>query len=242
MTYPINRLQGFTLVELAIVLIIFSLLVGSMLITLSAQQDITSIKETEQRLNDIRDALVGYATAQRRLPCPASPGTTGIEDPPGGGACTNLHNGFVPGITLGISLLNAQGFAIDAWGNPVRYSVSNTNGNAFTTTNGMQTNWSAGLTPDIVVCNTAANISDPGTASATCPPADQLTNNAIAVVFSAGKNGNASPTTADELANWPTSNDRVFVNAPQGMSFDDLVLWLSPNILYNRLIAAGRLP
>lgn len=25
-------------------------------------------------------------------------------------------------------------------------------------------------------------------------------------------------------------------------TFDDLVTWISPNILYNRLIAAGRLP
>jgi hypothetical protein len=29
---------------------------------------------------------------------------------------------------------------------------------------------------------------------------------------------------------------------PGPNEFDDLVTWISPNILYNRLIAAGRLP
>ena len=29
---------------------------------------------------------------------------------------------------------------------------------------------------------------------------------------------------------------------PTGGEFDDLVTWISPNILYNRMISAGRLP
>ncbi len=52
------------------------------------------------------------------------------------------------------------------------------------------------------------------------------------------------PSSADETANG--DNDRVFVShtpTPPGLNeFDDLVIWISPNILYNRLIAAGRLP
>ncbi len=39
-------------------------------------------------------------------------------------------------------------------------------------------------------------------------------------------------------------NDFVMhtITQPGPNEFDDLVTWISPNILYNRLIAAGRLP
>jgi len=230
---------GFTLVELAIVLVIVALLIGGMLVPLSAQRDIQNMNDTQRQLASINEALLGFAADQRRLPCPAVPNTTGIENPVGGGACTNNFDGFLPAITLGISPTDAQGYAIDAWGNRIRYSVTNANTNAFTTTGGMQSAWSGGLTPDLRVCSTAANIS-----ANDCPVADQLTKSAVAVVFSTGKNGGATPDVSNinEIANWTTSNDRVFVSAIQNAAFDDIVVWLSPNILYNRLISAGRLP
>jgi hypothetical protein len=39
--------------------------------------------------------------ANDRLPCPAA-AANGVESPPGGGACTNPHNGFLPAATLGL--------------------------------------------------------------------------------------------------------------------------------------------
>lgn len=236
--------SGFTLVELAIVLVIVALLLGGMLISLSTQQDIANAKETEKRLNDFRDAILGFATIQQRLPCPAIAGATGIESQAGVGACTDNFSGFLPAITLGIAPTDAQGYAIDAWGNRVRYAVTNANGNAFTTTAGLRTAWAANaaIQPDLRVCNTAANITFPNTANAECPVADQMTNSAVAIVFSTGKNGATAPGGADEQANWTSSTDRVFVNTLPSTAFDDLVVWLSPNILYNRLISAGRLP
>ena len=71
-----------------------------------------------------------------------------------------------------------------------------------------------------------------------------LANNAVATVYSRGRNGAAAPASTDEQANG--NADRLFVShtpTPAGANdFDDLVTWISPNILYNRLIAAGRLP
>jgi prepilin-type N-terminal cleavage/methylation domain-containing protein len=240
--------RGFSLTELTIVLIIVSLLIGGMLVPLSTSRDIGNEKETQKQLSSINEALLGYVAAQQRLPCPATAGTTGVESPLGGGACTTSFGGFLPAITLGITPTNAQGYAIDAWGNPVRYAVTNvtTNSitNAFTTTGGLKSAWAvnpAGIVPDLRVCNTAANITGAG-ATADCPVGNQLTNTAVAVVFSVGKNGGAVPFSADELANWTTSNDRVFVSTTPSATFDDIVVWLSPNILYNRMIAAGRLP
>ena len=258
-----SKSSGFTLTELAIVLVIVALLIGGLTVSLSASRDIANEKETQKQLALINEALLGFAAGQSRLPCPATAGSNGRETfctnalPAACGAelytvqphgrCTDFFSAFVPAATLGLSPTDNQGFAIDAWGNRLRYAVSNNAAvlptpfpNPFTTPSGMKTVWATDptqLQPDLRVCNTAANI-----AANDCPAADQLTNSAVAVVFSTGRNGTIAPTAANELANWTTSNDRVFVSTTPSPNFDDLIIWISPNILYNRMIAAGRLP
>lgn len=241
--YPAQR--GFTLVEMAIVLIIVALLSGGMMMSLMAQQDTAAVSETQRRLNEARDALLGYAAANGRLPCPAAPAATGVETPLGGGTCSNAWNGFLPAVTLGLTPTNEAGYAIDAWGNPIRYAVSNDAASQLTTASQIKIAWNTGsaLAADLWVCNSVAGMTGSGN-SAKCATAGELANNAVAVIYSRGKNGGVAPSSADEQANGDA--DRLFVwhtPVPAGPSeFDDIVIWLSPNILYNRLIAAGRLP
>jgi hypothetical protein len=73
-----------------------------------------------------------------------------------------------------------------------------------------------------------------------CHPSFRLSQDAVAVIYSLGKNAGTGGTTADELPN--VTADRAFVNAAQGTSFDDQLLWLSKSTLFNRMVAAGRLP
>jgi len=233
--------SGFTLAELAIVLVIVALLIGGMLAPLSAQRDIQNTNETQKQLSEIKEALFGFAAAKGRLPCPASAATTGIENPIGGGACVNSWDGLLPGITLGVGPTDPQGYVVDSWGNRIRYAVTTQNSNAFTTSNGLRNAWGTNFIPDIHVCNTSVGIT-----SSACAANTELTSSAVAVIFSSGKNGSATPTGADELAN--TDNNPTFVShlpspasAAQG-EFDDIVAWISPNILYNRMIAAGKIP
>jgi hypothetical protein len=40
----------------------------------------------------------------------------------------------------------------------------------------------------------------------------------------------------------PATADRAFVSAQQGTGYDDQMVWLSKSTLFNRLVAAGRLP
>jgi prepilin-type N-terminal cleavage/methylation domain-containing protein len=49
---------GFTLVELAIVLIIVTLLTSGLMMSLMAQQEMMASAETQRRLNEARDCLV----------------------------------------------------------------------------------------------------------------------------------------------------------------------------------------
>ena len=242
---PCGYQRGFSLAELAIVLVIVALLIGGMLVPLSAQRDIQSTKETQQLMSEAKEALLGFAAVNGRLPCPASPNTTGVEAPnDNSGICTSPWDGFLPAITLGIQPTDPQGYAIDSWGNRIRFAVTTQNSNVFTKPDGLRNSWGTTFTPDIVVCNSASVITSPNTAAANCPAASTLTRGAAALILSHGKNGGVMPTDPDELANWPlsTAKDNIFVSTSPSPTFDDLVVWVSPNILYNRLISAGRLP
>ncbi|MBK6629647.1 MAG: type II secretion system protein [Betaproteobacteria bacterium] len=245
--------NGFTLTEMAVVLVIVALLIAGLVIPFSAQQDIRARQETERMLSDIREALLGYAAANGRLPCPATAASNGLEDPVGGGVCTSAHGGFLPSGTLGIAPINSNGFAVDTWNQPIRYAVSNSNASAFTTANGMRAATITVLAPDLQVCpgQVASPVSNAGAANATCN-GTALSTTAVAVIYSLGRNGGTGGAGTDESHN-PNPNsgvaaDRAFIShletpssAPQG-EFDDVVIWLSPNILYSRLIAAGQLP
>ena len=109
--------RGFTLVELAIVLIILALLSGGLMMTLSSQVDQRSYRETQQQLQDIRDALLGYAASHPALdgkpylPCPDTDGD-GIENRTGN-LCASAGGQF-PWVTVGFGNQ-------DAWSNRFRY-------------------------------------------------------------------------------------------------------------------------
>lgn len=245
----INRLHGFSLIELAIVLFIVALLLGGLLPIVSSQFDQQRTNETRKQLEDIQQALIGYAVTYDRLPCPASATTNGAENPPGGSTtivpCVNAYDGFVPAATLGIPTgvdnQGNKGFAVDAWGNRIRYAVTKWKSNTFTTPGDMKTNFASPLAPDLMVCSSAsATAIDCSVANTTLTSSPGVP----AVIFSTGKNGAYGGTGTDETENI-SKIDKIFVNhtpTPSPNEFDDLVIWISPNILINRMVSAGKLP
>ncbi|HJV92470.1 MAG TPA: hypothetical protein VJ572_03290 [Azonexus sp.] len=188
------------------------------MMTVSAQIEQRYRSDTQLQLQEARDALLGYAAThiatdgKPYLPCPDTDGD-GSENRTGV-ACTST-DGMLPSSDLGLT-------RTDSWGNRLRYHV-HTN---FARTD---TGFTLSTTTDLRICDLA----DCSSVLALSIPA---------IILSTGKNG-VGPG-ADEQAN--ADGDRSFVShtpTPAGANeFDDLVIWLSPNILYNRLIAAGRLP
>ena len=249
------RQLGFSLIELAIVLLIVTLLLGGLLVPLTAQIDQQRTKETQKTLAELKEALIGFAIVNGRLPCPATPNSsTGLESysgTVGASACTNPFNGLVPAATLGVSPVNNKGLLLDGWNNPIRYAVSDANigtsTNALTTSNGMKTATISSLAGAklLYICSSSSGITL-ATCGSPTPPTIKLTDNAPALVYSLGKNGNTGVIGPDENAN--TDGNLVFVSheqSPDGASnegFDDIANWLSSSILINRMVAAGQLP
>lgn len=262
-----TRQSGFTLVELAIVLVIIGVLLGGVVGTLSSRIETTRRVNTKQQLDDIKAAILGYAAANSRLPCPAVANPVvaaeaGLEQPVGGGACTQEH-GFVPGRTLGLEgSYNRDNLLLDAWGNPIRYSVSNADGDAFTTTDGMKTTTISALSPDYIICD-----GDSATATS-CSGSTAIANNIPFILLSLGKDGGdfvtATAPNSDQGENageavvtvnaagenlaYTVGNNVVFVSKSYSSEdttagkFDDVIVWVSPYILYSWMIEAGQLP
>ena len=87
--------SGFTLVELAISIFIIALLLGSILVPLSTQVEQRQLTETQKTMEEIRDALLGFAATNGYLPCPdlqvGGTPNDGIEDVTGAGVCTTTR-------------------------------------------------------------------------------------------------------------------------------------------------------
>lgn len=230
--------RGFSLVEMAVVIVILGFVIAALVMPVSAQRDINFLRQTDNQLELAQKALIGFAQANGRLPCPATAignddiGSAGQEQPVGGGPC-NVANGFLPAVTLGLSQVDRSGFALDGWGNRLRYAVTQNPVVAppFTTVNGMYATGMTNLVPNLQVLDRVNG--------------NTMINNAVAVVFSLGKMTANGIGGADEAAN--LDSDNVFVshdieaNGVNG-EFDHRLVWLSPYILYNAMIQAGRLP
>ena len=227
--------KGFSLVELAVVLVILGFVIGALLLPLQAQREQLFRSQTESQLETARRALLGFAQTNGRLPCPAIATSAGLEDPVVGGGCTS-QLGFLPAATLGIQPTDEDGFAIDGWNNPIMYAVtqSDEGGTAtadFTTSSDMSTVGLSALDPELVVCPLAS----------TCP-ATYLIDNAVAVIYSLGPTGTQASSGPDEDENpGVPGTDIQFVSHGPTPTFDHLVVWISPYLLYEAMIRAGQL-
>lgn len=236
-----SKSSGFSLIEMAVVLLIVSALLGGLLVSISATREVNNRNSTEAALQDIVEALYGFAQANDRLPCPASATSNGFSDPAAAGACSAgaVAAGFVPSGTLGLSgPLDRNNLLSDPWGNPYRYVVSNAASNAFTSANMGNAN--------IATLATGATLRVCDSASCAAVVADNLP----AVVLSMGANW-AAFSGADEVENsgeatvagYRMPNDISFVTSGYVEDvFDDMLNWISPNLLVSKLISAGQLP
>ena len=248
--------SGFTLVELAIVLVIIGVLLGGFIGTLSSRIENTRKSDTQDELEDIKQSLIAYAFVNGRLPCPdcdAVAGTCvaadvgdGVEDA-NGAQCKESENlGTVPWVTLGLG----RG---DSWGTRYRYVVQNEyadNNTDFTL---------SGATGP----GGQFTIDEPNFSVVTVPPGatpKALATGVVAVIMSHGKNSyggvnedgavkSAVPgANIDETENIDDDNDYYSRSETDstaninGGEFDDIIIWISEYELKAKMVEAGALP
>jgi prepilin-type N-terminal cleavage/methylation domain-containing protein len=242
--------RGFTLIELAVVLVIIGVLVGSFLGTLGSRIETTRRADTAAELEHIKLGLLGYAYSNNALPCPdcrdagacgiaAAAANDGVEDRNGAGACAIAGaTGNLPWVTIGMG-------SADAWGNRFNYWVD--------------TNFANTLNP-FTLADAAPNGQKIQRRSSDGSLLEDLVQRTVAVVVSHGGNGLGAISTegaaraaiplanVDELEN--ADNDDDFISRPPtaegatsaGGPYDDIIGWLAEYELKARMIDAGVLP
>lgn len=231
-----QKTDGFSLVEMAIVLAIVALLLGGLLPTISGQIEQQRRNETRKQLDDIRDTLLGYAIINGYLPCPTttadpSNASYGIADASCSGAPAT--EGYLPWKTLGVAETDAWSGKRNTTSAPGywRYRVERNFANS-----GVPITLSTGFSADkLSIVDNGGNLITPSTGGCTATPTSECP---IAVVFSTGPNlagdgQNASPN---------TEVPGVFQSDVPSGSFDDILIWISRPQLLNRMVAAGKLP
>jgi len=241
--------RGFTLIEMAIVLVIITIMIGGLAMPLSAQIQARRIAETRKSLEVIHDTLIGYAMShttvvvgvpRHYLPCPDT-NNDGLEETRDvtSGDCPSARGGL-PWMTLGVK-------GDDAWGNRYTYAADLGYTNNL---NGFISTPMASATPATLDIFSSAACAAP-----------EVMPDVPAVVVSHGPQGRGAlnmnggtplapaSVAPDERQNLnvaigslPCASLTNFVSHTPTDNFDDLLIWLSSNELFNRVCPAGGCP
>lgn len=274
----LNRINGFTLLEMAIVLTIIGLISGLFLGPLSTLIDARNNNETKKTIALVKEALVGFSISQNRLPCPDNNGD-GVED-----LAEEIENnkpeisqskknykcssseGFLPFKTLGVG-------GTDAWSNYIYYGVTNQFAEWDQVFNGLNNTgeminsrfFTLSTLPDIKVKARGDNLVSKDVIE---KKAGIDLTSACAIIISFGKNGHGATNVSgiknsfiflngsDEAVNQSSAKEKIARDHTLNRNeqchdedenlpfceFDDIVEWISPNVLFNRMIQAGKLP
>lgn len=190
-------------------------------------------------LGQAREALVGFAIANGRLPRPAVSATDGSE---AAAACATeaACSGFLPWVTLGVE-------GADSWGKRLRYAVTPALCNApvlAATTVASKTVQGRNSDGTLVYLAGQANCS----VSSQCAPFVVLSQGRAN--FGTSEAGVAMPNLSagnlDEAGNQQAT--AAFISraastdpATPGGEFDDLLAWIPLKTLFNRMNAAGKI-
>lgn len=245
-----KRERGFTLVEMAFVLLIIGLLTKTAIGPLAALQEHGKREHAEKDLEVVRDTIFAHLVAYGALPCPlqetnadSSYLTMVVDgDNAANGQTCKVFSGLVPAFSLGLAgSVNAIGALLDPWGREYRYTVSSTNhteqGNAqlpdWTTPGEAASVGISSLSSDITLCNTSTGTD--------CTGRSIRSNQIAFVVMSTAGDHSMQGLQAENQ-----DNDNFFVvtdeSIVEGRQFDDLLVWGSAADVMYWMLRMGWLP
>lgn len=251
------NIQGFSLVELSVVLAIIGITLAGALDLATRKTESDHITETNLRMDAIEQALAVFVINNQRLPCPAdatlAPGSAGSEGTPSSSGCAGsnfnsgyIYSGMVPTTTLNID----DKYMVDDWGRRFSYVVDMRFANNSSTTNCSSTTGSQVCFKNTTIPQstdtTAITINDSTGAA--------RTDIAVYSLISYGKNGYGAwkssgsstrltaSTDTDEKEN--AGNDRtaatpgfnsIFVQKDTTTTFDDIVRYSTKALIIDNV-------
>jgi len=267
---------GFTLVEIAIVLLIVTILLGYSVALLPVQQELKQYRHVETEMDSVIEHLIAYAQVNGRLPCPDTAGDVNatfvfgtidgqedfddlINNVTGAAVADGLvdnckaFHGFLPAKTLGMNGdYDELGRLIDPWGGGYGYAISNVDFTGdgkidLVTANGIRDEGMTNVVPDLVICDDSPNPGD----DLDCTEAGSndvigANGEVVAVIISLGKDFTIPATSNIQTENLDDfhdgTSDKVYIFSPRMDNYDDVVVWLSRNLLFSKMIEADQLP
>jgi prepilin-type N-terminal cleavage/methylation domain-containing protein len=180
------RQSGFTLVEIAIVLLIVTILLGYSVAMFPLQQELKQYRHVDAEMDSVIEHLIAFAQVNGRLPCPDTSGdlngtgagvidgqedTDDLVDNDDGTAVADglVDNckaffGFLPARTLGMNgKFNSAGLLVDPWdtgyGNALSdFDFTGVGAVDLVSPNGIRDEGIANLAPDLFVCDDSTEV------------------------------------------------------------------------------------
>lgn len=244
--------DGFTLVELAMVLLIIGLLLGGLLMPLATQVEQRDRRTVQQQLEEIKSALLGYAVINGSLPCPSfetDPGSGNYGIPVGQGDSKCGEEGILPWKVLGVT-------ETDPWGSPRRSSGDEWLGywryrvdqkftdDLYIDDSDIDSSFhSANNNSDELVVyrdldqDGNYDVGDDPKLTASPP------NTPILIVYSTGPDGRPSGGNTDSaLGVGGSPTDKNYEGGIPHPDFDDIVVWMTRPVLLSTMLSARVLP
>ncbi|MCK4834005.1 MAG: type II secretion system protein [Gammaproteobacteria bacterium] len=234
---------GFTLIEIAVVLVIIGVLIGSFIGTFTDRIDTTRRANTQQELEEIKRVLMAFAFSRPNpfLPCPDTDIPPDGDENRAGGVCTAAGAvGVLPWKTIGVGY-------DDAWGTRYSYWVNDNYAND----------------PAGFLLTTGDNAGSARIDTRIGNATEEILDNAVAVIFSRGKNGlggigvdgvnrDVIPAVGNnhDDENENVDGDTLFYSraeteegaAVAGGIYDDILVWINSFELKAKMVEAGVLP
>ena len=217
-----HKIQGVSLIELSIVLVIIGILMQSAIAPLGPARELQRIRTVSEELETIKQAMISHLMLYGALPCP-------LHSRSSGNACSQA-TGEISAVAMGLSgAMNEFDALLDPWGRPYRYAISQGEPTWTSEHSFLQKpidEWQATL----ILCKRAQ--------SSGCNRAQLRADNIVFVVYSLG----ADPQEiGDQREN--IDGDNVFSVRDDSIQaddkYDDHVTWATQSELLYWLLRAG---
>jgi len=202
------RQKGFTLIELAITLVILGILIGGGIPLLSALISQKKRSDTISYMEDVKEAIINFAEINGRLPF-ADRNGDGMED-------RNTYSGFLPYATLSVR-------PVDSYSRRLKYELNRSLGrDRYTTCNALKNGISGN--PKVVDANGSSRAFSVSfvIVSAGAKDADRDGN-----VFDKISSGSYTGDNTDGRPN--------YISHPPTDRFDDIVVYAGPYEIYSKI-------